>query len=254
MDDYSVKVEGLSKSFQQGPTLVKALENVSFTLEKGDFVAVMGASGSGKSTLLHLLAGLTETDSGSIEIAGQDTSTLGNKELTLFRRRHIGLIFQAFNLVSTLSAESNITLPKLLDRQSIDENEINTLLERLELSDRRNHRPDSMSGGEQQRAAIGRALINKPFLILADEPTGSLDSVTSRKICKLLKDVAEQSHSTVIMVTHEASVALWAKKVMVMRDGSILDSFSTEGMKDPRDLEERYQEVLDKAAVTEEVM
>ncbi|MEN6450382.1 MAG: ABC transporter ATP-binding protein, partial [Thermoguttaceae bacterium] len=181
-----LRVERLTKRFQQGAATVEALRGVSLTIQRGEFVAVMGASGSGKSTLLHVMAGLTRPEAGRVEVDGRDLATMPDRELTLFRRRRIGLVFQAFNLIPTLSARDNVLLPVLADgRSGMVEDRLDGLLERLGLDGRAIHRPDALSGGEQQRVAIARAVIGDPSIILADEPTGSLDSVTGQSICRL---------------------------------------------------------------------
>jgi putative ABC transport system ATP-binding protein len=239
-------VENVSKTFKQGDRTILALSDVSLSAAQGQFLAIMGASGSGKSTLLHLMAGLTPPDSGRILINDQDISHMKDRQLTLFRRRHIGLIFQAFNLIPTLSAWENTALPLLLDgRNSPSFNtKVDELLERLGLSHRREHRPDVMSGGEQQRVAVGRALITDPTVILADEPTGNLDSANSKSICELLKDLSTMHGKTIIMVTHEPAVAAYAQDVAVMKDGRLIDRFSTQDLHDSHDLALRYQECI----------
>jgi putative ABC transport system ATP-binding protein len=192
----------------------------------------MGASGSGKSTLLHLMAGLARPDSGSVRINGEDLANMPDFQLTTFRRRNIGLVFQSFNLIPTLSAEENIALPLMLEgtngrpvRRKVEE-----LLETLGIADRRTHRPDSLSGGEQQRVAIGRALAADPAVILADEPTGNLDSANSRSVCELLRDLVVIHKKTIVMVTHEPVIGAYAQEVAVIRDGQILTHFATDGL------------------------
>lgn len=233
-------VDNVSKSFRQGERSVTALKSVSLEVKAGQFLAIMGASGSGKSTLLHLVAALAKADTGRILINGQDIAGLSDYELTLFRRRNIGLIFQAFNLIPTLTAEENIALPLMLDGINGQANtKVLELLKILGLDDRRSHRPDSLSGGEQQRVAIGRALAADPALILADEPTGNLDSVNSRAVCQLLRDLSITHGKTIIMVTHEPSVAIYAKEVAVLNDGQLVQQFSTDGM-DAQQLSLKY--------------
>jgi putative ABC transport system ATP-binding protein len=223
-------VENLVKTFRQGDRSVTALAGVNLQVTAGQFLAIMGASGSGKSTLLHLMAGLTTPDSGRILINDQNIAPMRDRELTLFRRRNIGLVFQAFNLVPTLTAYENIALPLMLERrrgQGAQANgRVDQWLERLGLSDRRSHRPDIMSGGEQQRVAIARALIMDPAVILADEPTGNLDSTNSRSICELLRDLSSVHGKTIVMVTHEPTVAAYAHEVAVMKDGKLIDRFA----------------------------
>jgi putative ABC transport system ATP-binding protein len=205
----------------------------------------MGASGSGKSTLLHAIAGLTKPDEGQVLIAGTDLATLSDAKLTRFRRRKIGLVFQAFNLIPTLTAEENVALPLLTDGRSGQVGErMDPLLERLGLTPRRRHRPDAMSGGEQQRVAIARALITDPALVLADEPTGSLDSVTGQGICRLLKELCEEQKRTIVVVTHEPSVAVWAERVVVMKDGQVLTEFRAIDFPNAPALTAHYQQIV----------
>jgi putative ABC transport system ATP-binding protein len=217
-------VENVVKRFRQGPRSVTALEGISLEVPKSRLVAVMGHSGSGKSTLLHLMGGLTHPDSGRVLVAGTDLATMDDKRLTLFRRRHIGLIFQAFNLIPTLTAEQNIALPLMLDGRNgkAAGEKVDQLLRILRLSDRRHHRPDALSGGEQQRVAIGRALVTDPDLILADEPTGNLDSVNSDAVCELLRNLSLEHGRTIVMVTHEPTVAAFAAQTVVIKDGRII--------------------------------
>ena len=238
-----VVVEHVKKSFKQGDRTVLALNDVSLQVEQGQFVAIMGASGSGKSTLLHLMSALAMPDSGRVVVDGKDLSILGDHALTLFRRRHIGLVFQSFNLIPTLSAEENILLPLLLDGRQ-DAAKVGELLDRLGLASRRHHRPDALSGGEQQRVAIGRALVADPAVILADEPTGNLDSVNSKAVCELLRDLSVIHGKTVVMVTHEPAVAAYATSVVVVKDGKLLEQFSTEHLQDRSDLANRYQSLV----------
>lgn len=243
-------VEGVTKRFRQGTSTVEALKGASLTVEEGEFLAVMGASGSGKSTLLHAMAGLTRIDEGRIVVQGQDLSALSDRKLTLFRRRRIGLVFQAFNLIPALTAEENITLPIVSDGR--DESEVKdrleSLLGRLGIAGRREHRPDALSGGEQQRVAIARALITEPAVVLADEPTGSLDSVTGQAICRLLKELCGEQGRTIVMVTHEPAVAAWADRVAIVKDGRILTGFSTSDFRDAHALAAHYQDVVNDPA------
>jgi putative ABC transport system ATP-binding protein len=238
-------VEKVTKRFRQGDREVIALNSISLDVQQGHFLAIMGASGSGKSTLLHLMAGLTLPDSGSVKIRGQEISSMNDKELTLFRRRHIGLVFQAFNLIPTLSAEENIALPLMLDNINGDiaAGKVEKLIASLGLKNRGKHRPDALSGGEQQRVAIGRALAADPDLLLADEPTGNLDSVSSKSVCELLRDLSVIHGKTIVMVTHEPSVAAYAQEVAVLRDGELVERFPTDGATG-QDLAARYQESL----------
>jgi putative ABC transport system ATP-binding protein len=229
---HPLSVEKVTKTFRQGDRTVTALACIDLEVPRGQFLAIMGASGSGKSTLLHLMAGLARPDSGSIRINGEDLANMPDYQLTMFRRRNIGLVFQSFNLIPTLTAEENIALPLMLEgingqpaRRKVEE-----LLETLAIADRRTHRPDSLSGGEQQRVAIGRALAADPAVILADEPTGNLDSANSRSICELLRDLVVIHKKTIVMVTHEPVIGAYAQEVAVIRDGQILTHFATDGM------------------------
>jgi putative ABC transport system ATP-binding protein len=238
-------VDKVIKRFRQGDRDVVALNSITLDVTQGHFLAIMGASGSGKSTLLHLMAGLTLPDSGSVKIRGQELSSMNDHELTLFRRRHIGLVFQAFNLIPTLSAEENIALPLMLDNINGDTaaQKVRQLAATLGLQNRIHHRPDALSGGEQQRVAIGRALAADPDLLLADEPTGNLDSISSKAVCELLRDLCLIHGKTIVMVTHEPSVAAYAQEVAVLRDGELVERFQTDGATG-QDLAARYQESL----------
>jgi putative ABC transport system ATP-binding protein len=245
-------VEHLTKRFRQGNTIIEALKDISLTIERGQFVAVMGASGSGKSTLLHVMAGLTKPDAGHVAVDGQDLSVMSDYQLTLFRRRRIGLVFQAFNLIPTLSAQDNILLPALADgRGKLADGQLDGLLARLGLTERRRHRPDAMSGGEQQRVAIARAMIVDPAIILADEPTGSLDSVTGQSICRLLRELCEEQGRTIVVVTHEPTVAVWAERIVVLKDGQTLTEFPTTDFRDAHSLAAHYQDIVGAAPAAE---
>jgi putative ABC transport system ATP-binding protein len=239
-------VENVSKQFRQGDRAVNALNGIDLEVAKGTFLAVMGASGSGKSTLLHLMAGLAKADGGRVVINGSDLGKFNDHQLTLFRRRQIGLVFQSFNLIPTLTAEENISLPLMLEGKSGSAGAatVSELLERLGLTARRDHRPDAMSGGEQQRVAIGRALVSDPAVILADEPTGNLDSANSRAVCELLRDLCLIHGKTIVMVTHEPSVAAFAQEVVILKDGRLIDRFATQAVDGSQALAARYQEVL----------
>jgi len=242
---HPLSVEKVSKTFRQGRRAVTALSSIDLAVPQGRFLAIMGASGSGKSTLLHLMAGLAKPDSGSVCINGTDLARMRDKELTIFRRRNIGLVFQSFNLIPTLSAEENIALPLMLEGRNgqLTHEKIDRLMVDLGIADRRTHRPDSLSGGEQQRVAIGRALVSDPAVILADEPTGNLDSANSKSVCELLRDLAQKQNKTIVMVTHEPVVGAYAQEVAVIRDGQIISRFATEGM-NGQELAGRYSEAL----------
>ena len=239
-------VENAVKTFRQGDRSVAALDGVTLEVKPGQFLAVMGASGSGKSTLLHLMAGLATPDEGQVIVNGTELKGMRDRELTLFRRRHIGLVFQSFNLIPTLSAEENVALPLMLEGRNGDaaRAKVEELLNSLGLTKRRHHRPDAMSGGEQQRVAIGRALVSDPAVILADEPTGNLDSANSRSVCELLRDLAVIHNKTIVMVTHEPTVAAYAQEVAVLKDGKLVKCFATEEAGGGEGLALRYQESL----------
>ena len=242
-------VENVRKHYRQGDRNVVALDGVSLSVAKGSFLAVMGASGSGKSTLLHLMAGLTTADSGKVAINGTDLSSLTDKQLTLFRRRQIGLVFQSFNLIPSITARQNVALPLLLDGRH-DDVAVDGLIDRLGLRSRAGHRPDALSGGEQQRIAIGRALVSNPAVLFADEPTGSLDSVNSQLVCELLRDLCVNQGKTIVMVTHEPSVAAYARAVVILKDGRVLDRFETGGI-DATELANRYQRAVQVRATSD---
>jgi putative ABC transport system ATP-binding protein len=239
-------VENASKKYRQGDRAVMALNGIDLKVAQGQFLAIMGASGSGKSTLLYLMAGLASADGGKVTVNGTDLGGLNDRELTLFRRRNIGLVFQSFNLIPTLTAEENVALPLMLEGNidPVGQAKVDALLESLGMASRRDHRPDAMSGGEQQRIAIGRALVSDPAVILADEPTGNLDSGNSRSVCELLRDLSMNHGKTIVMVTHEPSVAAYAREVAVLKDGKLVDRFATEGNDGTQGLAARYLECL----------
>lgn len=216
-----VQVEHLTKTYQMGENTVTALDDISFTISKGEFVAIVGASGSGKSTLLHLLGGVDQPTSGTILIEKTDIYSLNETQLAIFRRRHIGLIYQFYNLIPILNVSENISLPQLLDGQSVDQTRLTDLLTILNLTDRVQHLPNQLSGGQQQRVSIGRALINRPAIILADEPTGNLDSQNSQEIFDLLKLANQKYQQTLIIITHDEQLALQADRIISIRDGQI---------------------------------
>ncbi len=216
-----LKVENLCKTYTSSKVPVKALDDVSFTVEKGEFVAIIGASGSGKSTLLHILGGVDRPTSGHVYLNGKDVFKLNETNLAIFRRREVGLIYQFYNLIPILNVKENITLPVLLDNAKVDTNYLNELIHTLGLESRINHLPSELSGGQQQRVSIGRALMNHPALLLADEPTGNLDSKASGEILELLKLSNEKFGQTIIMITHDKSLALEAKRIITINDGKI---------------------------------
>lgn len=217
-----LKVSHLCKTYGKGATLVKALDDVSFSVEKGEFVAIVGASGSGKSTLLHLLGGVDRPTSGKIIVDGEDIYKLDETNLAIFRRREVGLIYQFYNLIPVLNVKENMTLPILLDGKKVDEKYLEELLDTLELKNRVNHLPNELSGGQQQRVSIGRALMNRPLLLLADEPTGNLDSKASHDIIELLKISNKKYKQTIIMITHDQNLALKADRIITIEDGKII--------------------------------
>ncbi len=217
-----LKVEHLSKTYGKGTTEVKALDNVSFSVEKGEFVAIIGASGSGKSTLLHLIGGVDRPTKGKVFIEGEDIFKLSDDNLAIFRRRQVGLIYQFYNLLPILNVEENITLPVELDGKEVDKKELDELLKTLGLESRRKHLPNELSGGQQQRTSIGRAMINHPALILADEPTGNLDSKASEEIVELLKLSNKKYNQTIIMITHNLELAAAADRIIKLEDGKIV--------------------------------
>ena len=216
-----LEVTNLSKTYGTGETQVKALDNVSFSVEQGEFVAIIGPSGSGKSTLLHILGGVDVPTSGSVVINGVDISNLDETALAIFRRRQIGLFYQFYNLIPILTVKENLTLPLLLDGRKPDERVVDDLLKTLGLTERVNHLPNQLSGGQQQRVSIGRALINNPALMLADEPTGNLDSENSREIVSLLRKFNKENNQTVIIITHDERIAMSADRVISVEDGKI---------------------------------
>ena len=217
-----LKVENLTKKYGKKEASVTALDNVSFSVEQGEFVAIIGASGSGKSTLLHLIGGVDRPTSGKVFINGTDIYKLNNDNLAIFRRRQIGLIYQFYNLIPILNVKENITLPCDLDGKKVDKKRLNDLLETLGLKNRINHLPNELSGGQQQRVSIGRALINNPALVLADEPTGNLDSKSSRDIVDLLKLSNKKYKQTLILITHDKNIAEEADRVITIQDGKII--------------------------------
>lgn len=215
-------LESVSKTYKQGDAEIKALDNVSVSVDRGEFIAIMGASGSGKSTLLHVIGGVDTVSTGVIRLDNTNLGALSEEALTIFRRRHIGLIYQFYNLIPLLDVKENIILPLELDNQNVDEIYLEELLKSLELVNRVNHLPSQLSGGQQQRVSIARALMNRPTLILADEPTGNLDKNTSKEIIKILRETNEMSEQTIIMVTHDETIASQAKRIIEIEDGRII--------------------------------
>lgn len=218
-----LEVNNISKTYGKGETAVRALKKVSFSVPKGEYVAIVGESGSGKSTLLNMIGALDTPSSGNVMIGGKDIFSMNDRSLTIFRRRNIGFIFQAFNLIPELTVEQNIIFPVLLDYQKPDKKYLEELLHVLNLKERRNHLPNQLSGGQQQRVAIGRALITRPSLILADEPTGNLDTQNSSEVITLLKEASKKYEQTIIMITHNRSIALTADRVLQVSDGVLTD-------------------------------
>ncbi|MEG1705244.1 MAG: ABC transporter ATP-binding protein [Clostridia bacterium] len=217
-----LKVENLSKIYGKKDTKVIALDNVSFTVEKGEFVAIIGASGSGKSTLLHMIGGVDIPSKGKVYIDGTDIYSLSQDNLAIFRRRQVGLIYQFYNLIPILSVKENITLPCNLDSKEVDEKRLSEILNILGLEERVNHLPNELSGGQQQRVSIGRAIINNPAIVLADEPTGNLDSKSSREIIDMLKLSNKKYNQTLIVITHDENIALEADRIITIQDGKII--------------------------------
>lgn len=217
-----LKVENLNKTYITGDTKVGALKDVNLSIKKGEFVSIVGASGSGKSTLLHLLGGLDKPTSGKVIIDSEDIYNYKEEKLAIFRRRKVGFIFQFFNLIPILNVEENIALPELLDNEKVSRDYLDELISLLGMEKRKNHLPSELSGGQQQRVAIGRALFNKPSIILADEPTGNLDSVTSKEVIELLKFTAKKFNQTLILITHELNIANMADRVITLKDGLIV--------------------------------
>ena len=216
-----LKVENLSKIYGKGETAVKAIDDISFSVEKGEFVAIIGPSGSGKSTMLHILGGVDRPTKGKVYINDTDIYSLNNNDLAIFRRRNVGLIYQFYNLIPILNVEENISLPVLLDGKKVDEQRLKEIVKNLGLENRIKHLPNQLSGGQQQRVAIGRSLINEPAIILADEPTGNLDTKNSKEILELLKLSNKKYEQTLIMITHDPNIAKEADRIIKIEDGKI---------------------------------
>ncbi|TEU18161.1 MAG: ABC transporter ATP-binding protein [Anaerolineales bacterium] len=240
-----LEANDISKQYRMGEVTVDALVGVDFVVEKGEFVAVMGPSGSGKSTLLHLLGGLDKSTDGEVTLGGRKLSVMSDKEVTLARRRNVGFVFQFYNLLPTLTAEENITLPLLIDGKKIKEyqSKIDELLELVGLTDRRRHKPDQLSGGEQQRVAIARAFVNAPDIVLADEPTGNLDSRAGEEIMKLLRRSCDELGQTIVVVTHDPKAASFADRIVFLKDGQIASEIRLEKGGDTAPILERLGEL-----------
>ena len=217
-----LKVENLTKVYGKGENEVRALNGVSFSVEKGDFVAIIGPSGSGKSTLLHTLGGVDRPHGGKVLVNGQDVYSRSDEQIAVFRRREVGLIYQFYNLIPVLNVEENMSLPVLLDGRNVNRDRLRELIRELDLVGREKHLPNQLSGGQQQRVSIGRALMNSPSIVLADEPTGNLDSKNSHEIVELLKRMNREYNQTLIMITHDESIALQARRIIAIEDGKIV--------------------------------
>lgn len=217
-----LKVENLTKVYGKGENEVRALNGVSFSVEKGDFVAIIGPSGSGKSTLLHTLGGVDRPTGGKVLVNGQDVYSRSDEQIAVFRRREVGLIYQFYNLIPVLNVEENMSLPVLLDGRNVNRDRLRELIRELDLVGREKHLPNQLSGGQQQRVSIGRALMNSPSIVLADEPTGNLDSKNSHEIVELLKRMNREYNQTLIMITHGESIALQARRIIAIEDGKIV--------------------------------
>lgn len=242
-----IEARALTKYYSGGRT--KALDGVDLKVIRGDFLAVMGASGSGKSTLLHLLAGLTRPTSGSVRLAGVDPAEISDSALTSLRRREVGLVFQNFNLIPQLTALENIILPALAEgfsrKKAVER--ADGLAETLEITEQLRQRPDTLSGGERQRVTLARALSMDPAILLADEPTGNLDTVASQQICEIFERLCREENRTILLVTHEPAVAIWAKRLIVLSDGKIIADRSSDEFADAHQLAAAYQETVERA-------
>ncbi|MFR8606110.1 MAG: ABC transporter ATP-binding protein [Akkermansia muciniphila] len=239
-----ISVSHLKRSFKSGSGSITVLKDISLTVNRGEFVAVMGASGSGKSTLLNVLGGLLAPDSGTVTVDGMDLGSMSDASLTVYRRDRVGFIFQMFNLVGTLNVEENILLPSLAGGRRVAPAALDAMIEKVGLSHRRHAMPDTLSGGEQQRVAIARALVSGPALVLADEPTGNLDSENTRLMGDLFRDLHRAQGCAFVLVTHAPDVAMWADRVVVLKDGSIVDDRSTAEFAGPAELSSFYERTL----------
>ena len=226
-----LRIENLTKTYGEGSTQVKALDNVSFSVEKGEFLAIIGPSGSGKSTLLHIIGGVDRPTSGKVFMNGQDVYAQDEEQLAVFRRRQVGLIYQFYNLIPVLNVVENMTLPVLMDGSIVNEDRLEELLQTLGLTGRRNNLPNQLSGGQQQRVSIGRALMNAPAVVLADEPTGNLDSKNSQEIVELLRMSNKKYGQTLIVITHDENIALQADRIIAIEDGRIVRDERIRGRK-----------------------
>lgn len=242
-----ISVSHLKRSFKSGSGNITVLKDISLTVNRGEFVAVMGASGSGKSTLLNVLGGLLAPDSGTVTVDGMDLGSMSDASLTVYRRDRVGFIFQMFNLVGTLNVEENILLPSLAGGRRVAHAALDAMIEKVGLSHRRHAMPDTLSGGEQQRVAIARALVSGPALVLADEPTGNLDSENTRLMGDLFRDLHRAQGCAFVLVTHAPDVAMWADRVVVLKDGSIVDDRSTAEFAGPAELSSFYERTLNDA-------
>lgn len=242
-----ISVSHLKRSFKSGSGSITVLKDISLTVNRGEFVAVMGASGSGKSTLLNVLGGLLAPDSGTVTVDGMDLGSMSDASLTVYRRDRVGFIFQMFNLVGTLNVEENILLPSLAGGRKVAPAALDAMIEKVGLSHRRHAMPDTLSGGEQQRVAIARALVSGPALVLADEPTGNLDSENTRLMGDLFRDLHRAQGCAFVLVTHAPDVAMWADRVIVLKDGSIVDDRSTAEFAGPAELSSFYERTLNDA-------
>ena len=242
-----ISVSHLKRSFKSGSGNITVLKDISLTVNRGEFVAVMGASGSGKSTLLNVLGGLLAPDSGTVTVDGMDLGSMSDASLTVYRRDRVGFIFQMFNLVGTLNVEENILLPSLAGGRKVASAALDAMIEKVGLSHRRHAMPDTLSGGEQQRVAIARALVSGPALVLADEPTGNLDSENTRLMGDLFRDLHRAQGCAFVLVTHAPDVAMWADRVIVLKDGRIVDDRPTAEFAGPVELSSFYERTLNDA-------
>lgn len=242
-----ISVTRLKRSFKSGSENIAVLKDISLTVNQGEFVAVMGASGSGKSTLLNVLGGLLPPDSGTVTVDGLDLGSMSDAALTVYRRDRVGFIFQMFNLVGTLNVEENILLPSLAGGKKVASSTLDAMIEKVGLSHRRHAMPDTLSGGEQQRVAIARALVSGPVLVLADEPTGNLDSENTRLMGDLFRDLHRTQGCAFVLVTHAPDVAMWADRVIVLKDGRIVDDRPTAEFAGPVELSSFYERTLNDA-------